>query len=346
MNVTVSPRARRPADVVEPGRGDRWWSSSRGSVPCVPSGPTCSRSATWNSGPPGGQAVLLLHGFPYDVHSYVDVAPRLAAAGCRVIVPTCAATARPASSTRDAAVGSAGRARRRRRRPAWTPSTSSARPCRYDWGGRAACVVAALWPERCAGLVSVNGYLVQDIAAAATRSARTSRRASGTSTTSPPNAAGRPHREPARDRPGHLAPQLAAWPFDDATLDRAAEPSTTPTTSRSSCTPTGTASASPTATPPYAELEERARRVSRRSPSRRSLSTASPTATSLPRTGPRPPLTSPGRVATTRYRVAGHNLPQEAPGRLHGGRPRGPRAGSRRAGLTAPAGDDRLADRE
>ena len=38
-------------------------------------------------GPPGGHAVLLLHGFPYDVHSYVDVAPRLAAAGCRVIVP-------------------------------------------------------------------------------------------------------------------------------------------------------------------------------------------------------------------------------------------------------------------
>ena len=44
-------------------------------------------------GPPGGRAVLLLHGWPYDIHSYADVAPALAAAGYRVIVPTCAGTA-------------------------------------------------------------------------------------------------------------------------------------------------------------------------------------------------------------------------------------------------------------
>ena len=71
----------------------------------------------------------------------------------------------------------------------------------YDWGGRAACVVAALRPERCAGLVSVNGYLIQDLAAAGARSARISRRASGTSTTSSPSAA-----VPASPRTGARSP--------------------------------------------------------------------------------------------------------------------------------------------
>ncbi|MBD8080326.1 alpha/beta fold hydrolase [Cellulosimicrobium arenosum] len=65
-------------------------------------------------GDPDATPVVLLHGYPYDVHSYVDVAPLLAG---------------------------------------------------YDWGGRAACGVAALWPERVRGLVSVNSYLEQDVAA-------------------------------------------------------------------------------------------------------------------------------------------------------------------------------------
>ncbi|MEU2288360.1 alpha/beta hydrolase [Streptomyces sp. NPDC013178] len=111
--------------------------------------------------------VLLLHGFPYDVHSYADVAPLLADSGFRVVVPylrghgptTFLSPATPRVGQQAAlgtdvvdlmdALG-----------------ITRAYLAGYDWGGRAACVVAAVWPERCLGLVSVNGYLIQDISAA------------------------------------------------------------------------------------------------------------------------------------------------------------------------------------
>jgi pimeloyl-ACP methyl ester carboxylesterase len=123
--------------------------------------------AYYEEGPADGPVVLLLHGFPYDIHSYVDVAPRLAAQGCRVIVPYLRGygptrfrdPATPRSGEQ-AAVG------------ADLLALMDALDIKrgvfagYDWGGRAACVAAALWPERCAGLVSVNGYLIQDIARA------------------------------------------------------------------------------------------------------------------------------------------------------------------------------------
>ena len=116
-------------------------------------------------GPADGSVAVLLHGFPYDIHSYVDVAPILAAQGCRVIVPYLrgygptrfldAATMR---SGEQAAVGAD--------LMALMDALSIPRAvfAGYDWGGRAACVGAALWPERCIGLVSVNSYLIQDIA--------------------------------------------------------------------------------------------------------------------------------------------------------------------------------------
>jgi len=118
-------------------------------------------------GPSDGPAVLLLHGWPYDVHSYVQVAPMLAARGCRVVVPHLrghgttrfldAATPR---SGQQAAIGADVVALMD------AMKMDRAVLAGYDWGGRAACVVAALWPRRCAGLVSVNSYLIQDIARA------------------------------------------------------------------------------------------------------------------------------------------------------------------------------------
>ena len=115
-------------------------------------------------GPPGGMPVVLLHGFPYDVRAYDEATPPLVAAGCRVLTPylrgygptrfLSAATPRSgqqaalahdllalmdALSIRDAVLAG------------------------YDWGGRAACIVAALWPERARGLVTGNGYNVHDI---------------------------------------------------------------------------------------------------------------------------------------------------------------------------------------
>ena len=119
------------------------------------------------TGPPTGPPVVLLHGFPYDVHSYVDVAPRLAASGCRVLVPylrghgpTRFLDPRTPRSGQQAALGADVVALMD------ALDVKSATLAGYDWGGRAACVVAALWPERCSAVVSVNGYLVQDIAGA------------------------------------------------------------------------------------------------------------------------------------------------------------------------------------
>jgi pimeloyl-ACP methyl ester carboxylesterase len=113
------------------------------------------------AGPAGGPAVLLLHGWPYDIHSYVEVAPLLAAAGYRVVVPHL-----------------------RGHGTTWFLSSETFRNGQqsalavdivalmdalgieqailagYDWGARTANVVAALWPERCKAMVSVSGYLI------------------------------------------------------------------------------------------------------------------------------------------------------------------------------------------
>ncbi|MFQ3456136.1 alpha/beta hydrolase [Bradyrhizobium sp. UFLA01-814] len=117
------------------------------------------------AGPSDGPAVMLMHGFPYDIHSYVDVAPPLAAQGCRVIVPylrgygptTFRDKATPRSGEQ-AAVGAD--------MMALMDALGIERAvfAGYDWGGRAASIGAALWPERCIGLVCTNGYMIQDIA--------------------------------------------------------------------------------------------------------------------------------------------------------------------------------------
>jgi pimeloyl-ACP methyl ester carboxylesterase len=119
------------------------------------------------AGPADGPVAVLLHGFPYDIHSYVDVAPQLAAQGCRVIVPYLRGygptrfrdKATPRSGEQ-AAMGTDLMALMDALR---IPRAVFAG---YDWGGRAACVGAASWPDRCIGLISVNSYLIQDIARA------------------------------------------------------------------------------------------------------------------------------------------------------------------------------------
>jgi pimeloyl-ACP methyl ester carboxylesterase len=123
--------------------------------------------AYYEAGPAEGPVVLLLHGFPYDIHSFVDVAPRLAARGCRVIVPYLRGYG--PTRFRDPATPRSGeQAAMGADLLALMDALDIMRAvfAGYDWGGRAACVAAALWPERCAGLVSVNGYLIQDIARA------------------------------------------------------------------------------------------------------------------------------------------------------------------------------------
>ena len=175
-------------------------------------------------GPADGPAVVLLHGWPYDIHSYVDVAPLLASAGYRVIVPhlrgygstsfLSSATFRngqqsvvaldiialmDALKIEKAIIGG------------------------FDWGARTADIMAALWPERCKGIVSVSGYLIGSPAA--------------NTMPLPPKAEfawwyqyyfatenGRAGYEKYRHDFAKLIWQLASpkWDFDDATFDRTA----------------------------------------------------------------------------------------------------------------------------
>jgi pimeloyl-ACP methyl ester carboxylesterase len=112
-------------------------------------------------GPANGSAVVLLHGWPYDIHSYVDVAPLLAAAGYRIIVPylrgygttrfLSSATMRNAQQS---AVGLDIIALMN------ALKIQKAIIAGFDWGARTADVMAVLWPERCKAIVSVDGYLI------------------------------------------------------------------------------------------------------------------------------------------------------------------------------------------
>jgi pimeloyl-ACP methyl ester carboxylesterase len=113
------------------------------------------------AGPIDGPAVILLHGWPYDIHSFGEVTPRLASAGFRVIVPY----ARGYGSTNFLSSGTP----RTGQPSALAVDTialmdalniKKATVAGFDWGARTADIVAALWPDRIKGLVSVSGYLI------------------------------------------------------------------------------------------------------------------------------------------------------------------------------------------
>src|SRR5882757_9056299 len=139
--------------------------SSTAKLPAIKPGTNTSFGALnvgyAEAGPADGPAVILLHGWPYDIHSYVDVAPLLASAGYRVIVPhlrgygtthflsgETVRNGQPSAIALDAV--------------ALMDALKIEKPilAGYDWGARTADIVAALWPERCKALVSVSGYLI------------------------------------------------------------------------------------------------------------------------------------------------------------------------------------------
>jgi pimeloyl-ACP methyl ester carboxylesterase len=176
------------------------------------------------AGPPRGPVVILLHGWPYDIHSYLDVAPRLASAGYRVIVPHL----RGYGTTRFLSSEAL-----RNGQPSALASDvvalMDALQIRqailggFDWGARSAAIVAALWPERCKALVAVSGYLIGNQQAG--------------KLPLPPKAElqwwyqfyfatnrGRDGYEKYRDDFARLIWQLASpkWNFDDATFTRSA----------------------------------------------------------------------------------------------------------------------------
>lgn len=112
-------------------------------------------------GPADGPPILLLHGWPYDIHTYAEAAPILAAAGYRVIVPYL----RGYGTTRFLSAGTP----RNSQQSVFAADAVALLDALgiqrtvvagCDWGARTACIMAALWPERITGLVSVSGYLI------------------------------------------------------------------------------------------------------------------------------------------------------------------------------------------
>lgn len=114
-------------------------------------------------GPPDGPPVILLHGFPYDVHAYAGVA----LPGCRVIIPYLRGYG-PTRFVSPDTPRSGEQAVLAADLLALMDALGIGRAvlAGYDWGGRAACIMAALWPDRVAGLVTCTGYNIQNIAAA------------------------------------------------------------------------------------------------------------------------------------------------------------------------------------
>jgi pimeloyl-ACP methyl ester carboxylesterase len=177
------------------------------------------------SGPANGPPVLLLHGWPYDIHSFLEVAPILASAGFRVIVPYL----RGYGTTRFL---SSETLRNGQQSVVAVDAIALMDALKiekavlggFDWGARTADIVAALWPERCNGLVSVSGYLIGNQAAG--------------NAPLPPQAElqwwyqfyfaterGRAGYDKYRRDFSKLIWRLASpkWNFDDATFDRTAE---------------------------------------------------------------------------------------------------------------------------
>lgn len=176
------------------------------------------------AGPANGRPVILLHGWPYDIHSYVDVAPLLASAGYRVIVPylrgygmTRFLSSKTFRNGQQSAIAID--------IIALMDALKLERPilAGYDWGARTANIIAALWPERCKALVSVSGYLIGNPEA--------------NKTPLPPKAElewwyqfyfaterGKLGYEKYRHDFNKLIWRLASpqWHFDDATFDRSA----------------------------------------------------------------------------------------------------------------------------
>jgi len=176
------------------------------------------------AGPANGPSVILLQGWPYDIYSYVDVAPLLAAAGYRVIVPYL----RGFGSTRflsKETIRNGQQSAVALDIIALMDALKIQKPIigGFDWGGRTADIIAVLWPERCKALVSVSGYLIPS--------------PQSNKTPLPPKAElqwwyqfyfaterGRIGYEKYRRDFNKLIWQLASpkWNFDDATFDRSA----------------------------------------------------------------------------------------------------------------------------
>lgn len=120
-----------------------------------------------DAGPADGWPVILLHGFPYDIHAYDQITPILVANGARVITPFLRGFG-PTRFLEEKTMRTGQQAAIAHDLLELMNALDIGAGCLvgYDWGGRAACIVAALWPERVSGLVTCGSYAIQDIASA------------------------------------------------------------------------------------------------------------------------------------------------------------------------------------
>lgn len=177
MNLGLDGLARAQSAPRSAGASGATGDSSTPNVPNVPNAPNAANAATFDTihqidagplnvgyaqaGPKDGPAVILLHGWPYDIHSFADVAPLVASAGYRVVVPYL----RGYGSTR---LLSDDTPRNGQQAVIAADIVALMDALKidqavlggFDWGARTAAIVAALWPERCKALVSVSGYLI------------------------------------------------------------------------------------------------------------------------------------------------------------------------------------------
>jgi pimeloyl-ACP methyl ester carboxylesterase len=160
LGVTGSTKAQSSkANPVDRSKAKPGASTSFGSVKQIDAGLLNVGYA--EAGPVDGSPVILLHGWPYDIHSFVDVAPFLASKGYRVIVPHL----RGYGTTRFLSGETLGNGQPAVVALDLTNLMDALKIRRailagFDWGARTADIIAALWPERCKGLVSVSGYLI------------------------------------------------------------------------------------------------------------------------------------------------------------------------------------------
>ena len=156
--VTARSSAAQPSATIPP-RGAAGTDTSFGPLKQVDAG--LLRVGYAEAGPAGGPPVILLHGWPYDIHSFADVAPLLAARGYRVIIPYmrgCGAT----SFLSNATVRNAQQSAVALDATAFMDALKidKAVIAGFDLGARTADIIAAIWPARCKALVSVSGYLI------------------------------------------------------------------------------------------------------------------------------------------------------------------------------------------
>jgi pimeloyl-ACP methyl ester carboxylesterase len=205
-------------------------------------------------GPADGPPVILLHGWPYDIYSYVDVAPILAARGYRVLIPYLRGYGSTRFNSADA-VRNGQQAALAQDAVDFMDALNIDRAvlAGFDWGARTADIVAAVWPERVKALVSVSGYLIVNLVANQQPLSPKAERGWWYQYYFATDRGVQGYRQNTHDFNKLIWQEVSpTWKFDDATYDRTTSTASWPSARRSPCrqSPSAATSTGPTRTVP------------------------------------------------------------------------------------------------